>query len=190
MLGMGSRGRQSRRRSEALAAAVERWGGRSSPPRRDTVLKQYELIRAEVMTSLQLQQQILVFGITTLGLLAGAAFVGQNEVHRSDLLVVFVPLVAYLTLTIWFSEVMRMLRAGVFMLTLEKSLDDLDDGSLAWEATVARGVRAQGCATPIGSGCSPSLCSFSRSLEPRSSWDGQARRPASTSSRLSSESSL
>ena len=129
---------QSRRDAERLAATVERLGKRRSRPKAATVLKQYELIRAEVTTSLQLQQQILTFGIATIGLLAGAAFVGNSDAHRSDLLVVFVPLVAYLAVTIWFAEVMRMLRAGAFMLILEKRLDSCGDGSLTWESVVAR----------------------------------------------------
>ena len=116
---------------------LDDWRRRSSPPDRATLLKQYELIRAEVTTSLQLQQQILGFGIATIGLLAGAAFVSKNEPFRSQLLVVFLPLVCYLVLTIWFSEVMRMLRAGAFLVTVEKRLDTGGDGSLEWESRVA-----------------------------------------------------
>lgn len=125
--------------TEGLVATVNRWGERSSPPDPKTVLKQYELVRAEVTTSLQIQQQILSFGMATIGLLAGAAFVGDEARLRSTLLVIFLPLVAYLAVTVWFSEVMRMLRAGAFLLTLEKKLDVLGDGSLEWEYTVAKG---------------------------------------------------
>jgi hypothetical protein len=124
---------------DALKARIDEFGRRSSRPRRETLLKQYELIRSEIMTSLQVQQQILGFGIATVGLLAGAAFVGQGDRLRSQLLVVFLPLVAYLAVTIWFSEVMRMLRAGGYLLTLEKKLDKHGDGSLDWEYQVAKG---------------------------------------------------
>ena len=116
---------------------ADEWGRRSSPPRRATLLKQYELIRSEVTTSLELQQQILGFGIATIGLLAGAAFVSKAEPFRSQLLVIFLPLICYLALTIWFSEVMRMLRAGAFLVTLERRLDACGDGSLKWESTLA-----------------------------------------------------
>jgi uncharacterized membrane protein len=54
-------------------------------------------------------------------------------------LFVFLPLLAYLALTVWFSEVMRMLRAGGFLLVIEKRLDELGDGSLEWEARVWKG---------------------------------------------------
>lgn len=112
---------------------------RTSDPKPATLLKQYEFLRGEVNSSLAAQLQILSFGTATLGLVSGAAFVGTSAAFRSDVLVVFLPLLAYLTLTIWFSEVMRMLRAGSFLLTLEKRLDDAGDGSLDWEANVWRG---------------------------------------------------
>ena len=130
---------QSRSLRQERQEAVERWGKRVHGPRPATILKEYELLRSEITTSLQVQQQILGFGIATIGLLAGAAFVGKDERFRSQLLVVFLPLVAYLAVTIWFSEVMRMLRAGGYQLTLEKKLDDCKDGSLQWEYQVARG---------------------------------------------------
>jgi hypothetical protein len=125
--------------AEALTRRIDEWGFRESPASKETVLRQYELIRAEVTTSMQVQQQILGFGIATIGLLAGAAFVGSKPDFRSALLVIFLPLVAYLVVTIWFSEVMRMLRAGGFLMTLEKKLDRQGDGSLDWEFRVARG---------------------------------------------------
>ena len=122
--------------------APESLGKRKSCPNPDRIVKQYELIRAEVIASFAVQQQILGFGIATIGLLAGAAFVGKQDAHRSDLLIIFVPLIAYLAVTIWFSEVMRMMRAGAFMQMLEKRLaEECDDDSLTWESEVARGRR-------------------------------------------------
>jgi hypothetical protein len=47
-------------------------------------------------------------------------------------------LIYYLALTIWFSEVMRMLRAGAFLVTVEKRLDTCGDGSLEWESKLAK----------------------------------------------------
>lgn len=128
-----------RERKEMQRRALEqRWGVRLSAPKKATILKEYELVRSEITTSLQIQQQILGFGIATIGLLAGAAFVAKDQPLRSKLLVVFLPLVSYLAVTIWFSEVMRMFRAGGFLLMLEKKLDERGDGSLQWEYEVAR----------------------------------------------------
>ena len=128
----------TRRARDKRKPVADDWGRRSSPPNRATLLKQYELIRSEVTTSLELQQQILGFGIATIGLLAGAAFVSNAEPFRSQLLVIFLPLICYLALTIWFSEVMRMLRAGAFLVTVEKRLDTCGDGSLEWESRLAK----------------------------------------------------
>ena len=133
------REREAATYAEALTSSIDQWGFRESPACKATVLKQYELIRAEVTTSMQVQQQILGFGIATIGLLAGAAFLGSKADFRSALLMIFLPLVAYLVVTIWFSEVMRMLRAGGYLMTLEKKLDLHGDGSLDWEFKVARG---------------------------------------------------
>lgn len=125
-------------RKERQRSALEYWGERSSAPKKATILKEYELVRSEITTSLQIQQQILGFGIATIGLLAGAAFVAKDQPLRSKLLVVFLPLVSYLAVTIWFSEVMRMFRGGGFLLMLEKKLDEHGDGTLKWEYEVAR----------------------------------------------------
>jgi hypothetical protein len=67
--------------------------------------------------------------------------VSKAEPFRSQLLVIFLPLICYLALTIWFSEVMRMLRAGAFLVTVEKTLDTCGDGSLEWESGLAIGDR-------------------------------------------------
>jgi hypothetical protein len=125
-------------RKEMRRSALEQWGLRSNAPKEATILKEYELVRSEITTSLQIQQQILGFGIATIGLLAGAAFVAKDQPLRSKLLVVFLPLVSYLAVTIWFSEVMRMFRAGGFLLLLEKKLDEHGDGALQWEYEVAK----------------------------------------------------
>lgn len=123
----------------SVDAAIRAYERRDSQPRHETLLKVYELLRAEINGSQAAQLQIISFGTATLGLVSGAAFIGAETVFRSDVLVVFLPLLAYLTLTIWFAEVMRMFRAGSFLLVLEKRLDEAEDGSLNWEATVWRG---------------------------------------------------
>lgn len=121
---------------QTLAEGIRALTTRSSDASLPTLLKQYEFLRAEINACLAAQLQILSFGTATLGLVSGAAFVGATGSFRSDVLVLFLPLIAYLTLTIWFSEVMRMLRAGGFLLLLEKRIDELGDGSLEWESLV------------------------------------------------------
>jgi hypothetical protein len=138
----GAAAAQERARSEreALQLAVRYYATRQHQADPKTVLKQYELLRAEVIASLQVQQQILSFGVASIALLAGAASAGRDEGFNSDILVLYLPLVAYLALTVWFSEVMRMFRAGGFLMVLERRLDAIHrDGGLTWEAHVATG---------------------------------------------------
>lgn len=124
---------------ETVDEAIRFYTKRRSGVDTATLLKQYELLRAEVNGTLAAQLQILSFGTATLGLVTGSAFIGADDAFRDDVLVVFLPLLAYMTLIIWFSEVMRMLRAGSFLLRIEKRLDLEGDGSLAWEGSVWRG---------------------------------------------------
>ena len=124
---------------DSVDAAIRAYEQRDNKPKEPTLLKEYELLRAEINGSQAAQLQIISFGTATLGLVSGAAFIGSESVFRSDVLVVFLPLLAYLTLTIWFAEVMRMFRAGSFLLVLEKRLDEAGDGALTWEVCVWRG---------------------------------------------------
>jgi hypothetical protein len=126
-------------RFKTVDEAMRFYTERRSAADKGTLLKEYELLRAEINGSQAAQLQIISFGTATLGLVSGAAFIGSEAAFRSDVLIVFLPLLAYLTLTIWFAEVMRMFRAGSFLLVLEKRLDEAQDGSLDWEATVWRG---------------------------------------------------
>jgi hypothetical protein len=94
-------------------------------------------VRAEVTTSLQAQISVLAFGAATLGFAFAAAAQTSSPRFRDMFLLVLVPLLCYLVLTVWFAEVMRMLRAGVFLMRLEKRLDeDFGYGALTWESTI------------------------------------------------------
>lgn len=130
---------ESTPRFDTVDEAIRFYSKRRSRVDKETLVKEYEFLRGEVNGTLAAQLQILSFGTATLGLVTGAAFVGADDAFRDDVLVVFLPLLAYMTLIIWFSEVMRMLRAGSFLLKIEKRLDIEGDGSLAWEASVWRG---------------------------------------------------
>ena len=112
------------------------------------LLEEYRAVRAEVTTSLQAQISVLAFGAATLGFAFAAAAQTSSPRFRDMFLLVLVPLLCYLILTVWFAEVMRMLRAGVFLMRLEKRLDeDFGYGALTWESTIfqvrsRRGPRA------------------------------------------------
>lgn len=108
------------------------------------LLEEYKSIRAEVTASIQAQISILAFGTATLGFSFAAASQTSNTSFRGMFLLVLVPLVAYLILIVWFSEVMRMQRAGTFLMRLEKRFDEhFGYGALTWESTIFQ-VRSRG----------------------------------------------
>jgi hypothetical protein len=106
----------------------------------DCLLEEWKAVRAELVSTMQVQQSILSFGTATIGLLLTAAFAlrGKGDQRlRGDLLVVFLPLLSYMVLTVWYAEVMRMFRAGAYLLRLEKYADQVfGRGTLRWESTV------------------------------------------------------
>jgi hypothetical protein len=101
------------------------------------LLEEYKTIRAEVTASIQAQISILAFGAATLGFSFAAASQTSNTGFRGMFLLVLVPLISYLILIVWFSEVMRMMRAGAFLMRLEKRFDEeFQRGALTWESTI------------------------------------------------------
>jgi hypothetical protein len=100
-------------------------------------LEEYKTIRAEITSSITAQISILAFGAATIGFSFAAASQTSNEKFRDMFLLVLVPLLCYLIVIAWFAEVMRMLRAGAFLMRLEKRLDEqFGYGALTWESTI------------------------------------------------------
>jgi hypothetical protein len=131
-----SGGRRTRRRTPSKD--VRHWLLRHHRNVDDKVLlEEYKTIRAEVTTSIQAQISILAFGAATIGFSFAAASQTSNDAFRDMFLLVRVPLVCYLILIVWFGEVMRMLRAGTFLMRLEKRFDEeFGFGALTWESTI------------------------------------------------------
>jgi hypothetical protein len=104
---------------------------------KELLLEEYKTIRAEVTSLLSAQVSILAFGAATIGFSFAAASQSSNEKVRDMFLLVLVPLLCYLIVIVWFAEVMRMLRAGAFLMRLEKRLDEqFGYGALTWESTI------------------------------------------------------
>ena len=131
-------GGAARRPRRAPSKDVRHWLVRTNRNKNDQVLlEEYKSIRAEVTTSIQAQISILAFGAATIGFSFAAASQTSNEKFRDMFLLVLVPLVCYLILIVWFGEVVRMMRAGTFLMRLEKRLDeDFGFGALTWESTI------------------------------------------------------
>jgi hypothetical protein len=136
--------RSGGRRDRAWEA--RHWLHRENADKNETMLlEEYKTLRSEVTTSMQSQQSTLTFGAATLGILFAAASQASNTGFRDMLLLVFVPFLSYLVLTIWLAEVLRMMRAGMFLVRIEKRLDEQHGiGALTWESTVFHGRFGRG----------------------------------------------
>lgn len=121
-----------------LSRDARQWLVRTNRAENDQVLlEEYKTIRAEVTTSISAQISILAFGAATIGFSFAAASQTSNEQFRDMFLLVLVPLLCYLIVVVWFAEVMRMARAGAFLMRLEKRLDEqFGYGALTWESTI------------------------------------------------------
>jgi hypothetical protein len=104
----------------------------------DLVMHEYDAIRGEVLTTLTNQVSTLSFGAATVGLLvAAAAALWDDAELLSGLLLLFaVPSVCFLTLAIYSGELVRLMRAGLFMNTLENRVNEArpqHEPVLIWE---------------------------------------------------------
>lgn len=106
----------------------------------DVKLAEYSAIRAEVLQALQGQQSVLNFGASTLSVLLVAAGVVDEGVAKVAILSGIVPIAAVLVMTLWSCELVRMRRAGAYLLALEAEINSAPDvgGSLPmqWEHRV------------------------------------------------------
>lgn len=108
------------------------------------------------MTTVGTQHTILGFGIATLGLVIGS---GLSLGDRASVLtfglifVLFVPLFSAIVLTIWWGEVLRMIRAGDALALIEENINQhgskvgWDKPALAWERALRQSVPE-----PVGAG--------------------------------------
>ena len=106
----------------------------------DVKLAEYAAIRAEVLQALQGQQSVLNFGASTLSVLLVAAGVVDEGVAKVAILSGIVPIAAVLVMTLWSCELVRMRRAGAYLLALEAEINNAPEvaGSLPmqWEHRV------------------------------------------------------
>jgi 8-oxo-dGTP diphosphatase len=89
----------------------------------NVVLEEYKAVRAEILVSLQLQQQVIAFGITVLG---AASAVGlnflQSNVYVSAGIGLISPAIALVVVLVWVGELERMVRAGAWVALTERRL--------------------------------------------------------------------
>ena len=130
---------------------------------RETALEEYRTLRAEIATSIATQQTILGFGTATLGLVIGPglALWGGSTMMFSLIFALFVPLLSAIIVSIWWGEVIRMVRAGDAVAGLEQAINTHGGWTrpaLNWESHL-RKVRAppeaDSCSAPGLQGDTP-----------------------------------
>jgi hypothetical protein len=94
----------------------------------DLVMHEYDAIRGEVLATLSNQVSTLSFGAATVGLLVAAAAALWNDAELlSGLLLLFVvPLACFLALAIYSGELVRLMRAGLFLNTIENCVNEAE----------------------------------------------------------------
>jgi hypothetical protein len=92
----------------------------------DVVMHEYDATRAEIQSSLSNQVSMLSFGAATVGfLVAGAAQLWKDVVILASLpFLLAVPAMCFLTLAIYFAELIRIMRAALFLHELENSVNE------------------------------------------------------------------
>ena len=121
----------------------------SDDPWLATALEEYKALRAEILATMGTQHTILGFGVATLGLVIGAGLSLQQQtsvVTFGLIFTLFVPLFSAVVVTIWWGEVLRMIRAGHALALFEETINNhgADTGwprpALGWESALRRCV--------------------------------------------------
>lgn len=98
----------------------------------DVVMQEYTAIRREIDTTLANQVAILSFGAATVGLLvaAAASLWDREPLLTAALLLFVVPSACFLALAVHAGELVRLMRAGLFLHELEDWMNE------AWSKTL------------------------------------------------------
>jgi len=106
------------------------------------MLKEYEMMRQEITTSMQTRGSILTFAFTIIGAIFAAALTSDKgqDMFVGFVLILGVPSIALFTLLQWLGEYERMQRAGKFILNLESRINKMTvNGALSWETHLRDG---------------------------------------------------
>lgn len=105
----------------------------------EILIKEYETLREEVLTTMQVRNSILSFGLATIGVIltAAIALVGNSALLSGLVLSAIVPSISIFILFMWLGEYQRMQRAGRFLVELEKKINEIAAGELlTWETSL------------------------------------------------------
>jgi hypothetical protein len=88
-------------------------------------LEEYKTLREEVKQSNINQFQSLSFGSAAIGVLLSAGFYSWDKTLLTTFIIfsLFVPLLSFLSTFLWLGEIARMIRAGNFIVFIEKKME-------------------------------------------------------------------
>ncbi len=96
----------------------------------EVILKEYETVRQEAMDAIGNRNQVLSFGLATIGIIFAAAISSKDILGNIRFVqIVFcgvIPVISLLVSVVWFGEVNRMNRASVYIKTqIEPRIDSI-----------------------------------------------------------------
>lgn len=107
----------------------------------EVLFKEYDTLRAEILTAMTNRNTILTFGLATIGVLYTGAAALTRSSDYSNLTVLILTLIAPLICTfismIWLGEYERMRRASKFLINVERRINEMvGDRVLTWETSL------------------------------------------------------
>lgn len=107
----------------------------------EIVIKEYETIRQEILTSMNNRVSILSFGVATIGAIftASIAVFEKHSMLSGWMLILAVPAINSFILFMWLGEYQRMQRAGKFLVVLESRINQMmaaESQLLTWETSL------------------------------------------------------
>ena len=108
----------------------------------ETMLKEYEMLRQEIVASMQTRGSILTFSFTIIGAMFAASVAADSsqQILVSLILSFGVPSIAVFSLFQWLGEYQRMHRAGGFIKELEDRINVLlKTNAMSWENHLRKG---------------------------------------------------
>lgn len=106
----------------------------------EVMLKEYEMLRQEILGAMSNRAQIISFGLGTIGVLFAGILTSDLAKESPKLLIVVfsfaIPTASVLVLYIWLGEVERMMRAGRYLANLEGRINralGAGEDTLRWE---------------------------------------------------------
>jgi hypothetical protein len=107
----------------------------------EIAVKEYEIIRQEILTSMNNRVSILSFGVAIIGAIFTASiavFTKSDYSLLPSLMLIFaVPAITSFILFMWLGEYQRMQRAGKFLVELERRINEMVSSKvLTWETNL------------------------------------------------------